>query len=151
MRCSIAFKTHNCFRHEESGALKTCQCRGASASRTSCLFIYLFICWLKLLGPAEHKIAYYYSHGRFIISIATRVCNSAITQLSGNMVKHRNDSNVCLNWQYDGEKNIVLGLGRSDPDHAEPTEAADAIIRSSSPNLNTVEASDIKNNNNNSP
>lgn len=78
-RCSTAFRTHNDFRHKESGALKTCECRDASASRALCLYIYLFICWLRLLGPAEHKIAYYYSHGRFIISIETRVYNSVIT------------------------------------------------------------------------
>lgn len=72
-------------------------------------------------------------------------------QLSGNKVKHGKDSNICLNQHYDGKKNIVLRLRRSDPEQVEPTEAADAVIRSSSLNLNTVEASDIKNNNNNSP
>lgn len=100
-RWSTTFRTPNCFRHEQSGALKTCMCRDASAGRTLCLYIYLFICWLRLLGPAEHKIAsqIYYSHGRFIISIETGVCNSGITQLSGNKVKHeegKHRKDVCL-------------------------------------------------------
>lgn len=113
------FGSHNCFRHGESGALKTHQSRDASASRTPCLYIYLFICWLRLLGPAEHKIAYYYSHGRFIISIETGVCNCAIMQLSGNKVKHGKDSNVLLSRRGDGKKKVALGLGGSDQPESE--------------------------------